>query len=314
VKLPNFFIIGAPKCGTTSLAAWLGEHPNIYFSPIKEPFFFSTDLNRRFITNWADYLELFKDSNDNHLMFGEGSTDYLFSKEAVRTIEKEMPGSRYIVLVRNPVDMAYALHGQQLFSGLEDVRDFKQAWDLSEVRRNGLQVPNACKEPKLLDYQSYCKLGEQIDRLYRIVPKERVLVLVLDDIKQSPRQEYIKVLNFLSLPDDGRLEFPVYNVAKEWHPVWFGEIVKRIKRYFYIMKYEKMLLPKHSLGFIAFLQKTGTNKRVRAPMSDSLRKELTDFFVEDIELLEHIIHRDFSKWRTSSISHTDISSAKMSIR
>ena len=203
MKKPNFFIIGAPKCGTTSLAAWLSEHPNVYMSPVKEPNFYNADLGNHELTR-REYELLFKKATANHKAVGEASTSYLFSQVAVSRIEQEFAGKvQYIVTVRNPIDMAHSFYEELVVLGYEHIKEFSKAWQLSEERSKGHAVTRLCHEPKLLDYKSVCKLGEQVERLFRIVPRDRVLVLVLDDVKANPRGEYLKVLDFLGVPDDG---------------------------------------------------------------------------------------------------------------
>jgi hypothetical protein len=76
VKTPNFFILGAPKCGTTSLAAWLAAHPAVYMSPLKEPAYFAADLKVD-RPGPQEYRALFSAAGDIHLAVGEASTCYL---------------------------------------------------------------------------------------------------------------------------------------------------------------------------------------------------------------------------------------------
>jgi hypothetical protein len=95
-KLPNFFIIGAPKCGTTSLSKWLAGHPEVYFSPIKEPHFFNTDENWFWRGTEKKYLKLFEKVKTYHLAIGEGSVRYLNSKVAVTNIEKFSNKEKYL--------------------------------------------------------------------------------------------------------------------------------------------------------------------------------------------------------------------------
>lgn len=296
-KLPDFFIIGAPKCGTTSLAAWLAEHPRVFISPIKEPFYFSVDLNNRFIKEWDDYRRLFKGPGDEVSVVGEASTTYLFSNAAIPLIERELPGSKYIVMIRNPVDMAYSLHEQQLYSNNETVKDFAMAWRLSPARRSGNQVPAHCPEPLLLDYQAFCSLGTQLRRLFSIVPRDRVLVLVLDDIRSEPRTEYLSTLGFLGVPDDGRTDFPVFNAAKQWRSAKAGIAIRWTARKIAVLKHTKNLLPKRSLGLIDYVQERSAMVRVRPPMSPDLRSELRDFYAQDVRDLEAILGREFPAWK-----------------
>lgn len=296
MKKPNFFIIGAPKCGTTSLAAWLAEHPNIFMCPGKEPHFFNTDLKHRNTYSWRAYQALFRAANDIHIAVGEASVYYLFSQVAVPNIEREIPNARYIVMLRNPVEMAYSLHGQRLYTGNEHVADFEKAWELSPERREGRMVTRLCREPKLSDYQSVCRLGEQLERLFRIVPRERVLVLVLDDMRENPRAEYLKVLNFLGVPDDGRTEFPVKNPAKKARYTWLQKGVRVAARASLQTKRLLGISGSRRFGILEKLDRLNRRHTPRPPMSPELRARLMDYFREDILLLERLLNRDFSAW------------------
>ncbi len=297
-KLPNFFIIGAPKSGTTSLAAWLAEHPVIYLSPIKEPCYFSTDIGNRRVKEWDTYVRLFKEAKQFHKVVGEASTTYLFSQVAIPAIEQQLPGARYIVMIRNPVDMAYSLHEQQLRSFNENIEDFPTAWMLASERRAGRYVPPGCKDPILLDYPAWCRLGEQLERLYSLVPKERVLVLVLDDVKENPRREYLKVLEFLGVPDDGRQTFPVYNTTREWRSRRVARVIRALAKTVSWGKHVRGWLPRRSLGIINRLEAWNTRMRPRPPLPPDLRAELAIYFAEDVRKLEKLLGRDFPQWRS----------------
>ena len=296
-RLPNFVIAGAPKCGTTSLAAWLGQHPRVYMSPLKEPAYFALDLESRSVRSWEVYTRLFEGAGQQDIAVGEASTAYLFSHAAIPCIEKQLPAVRYIVMIRNPIEMAYSLHEQQQYIGNENVTDFSEAWHLSAERRGGRKVPARCHEPLMLDYQSFCQLGEQLERLLQIVPSDRILILVLDDLRKDPRVEYSKALEFLGLPDDGRTEFRVHNPAKGWRSRWLGRGVRQFAIAVSTAKYRMNVLPKRSLGVVRFLQERATKYRPRAPMSAELRRELRDFYSEDVSKLERILERDLSAWR-----------------
>lgn len=180
VRKPNFFILGAPKCGTTSLAAWLAKHPSVFLSPIEEPHFFNTD-DRQGLTTLAAYEELFRDARDYHSAVGEASVWYLSSSEAVRNILQYQPDARFIVMLRNPVEMVPALHTEMLLSGHKSVRDFRAAWDLQEERRQGRKLPIFGWARRRLLYGEICALGAQLERLLSVAPAGRVLPVVLVD-------------------------------------------------------------------------------------------------------------------------------------
>lgn len=288
---PNFFIIGAPKCGTTSLAAWLAEHPAIYMSQIKEPHYFSSDLNHGSFRDRDKYLALFEGIQKEHLAVGEASVWYLYSEVAVTKILDEIPSAKFIVLLRNPTEMAPSLHEQMVFSGNETLKSFEEAWSLQDERRQGRRIPHWCPEPKLLLYKEACSLGEQVRRLYVRVPKERVLPILLDEVKADPRSVWLAINSFLRVPDDGRTSFPVENAAKERRSI----ALKRLND-IYADFHRRFSLPPMRTGIFEFLNKVNIRERPRDPLSPQMRQILIECFEDDIRLLEKLLNRDLEHW------------------
>jgi hypothetical protein len=213
MRPPNFFILGAPNCGTTSMATWLGWHPRVFLSPIKEPHFFNTD-DKPGVATLEAYENLFAAVRSFHRAAGEASVWYLYSAVAVANILAYRPEARFIVMLRNPVEMAPALHSEMLLGGHESVRDFRAAWDLQDERRQGRRVPARTWAKRRLLYGEVCALGAQLQRVLATVPRGRVLTILLEDVVDDPRREYRRVLQFLGVDDDGRVAFPVYNQAR----------------------------------------------------------------------------------------------------
>jgi len=154
VKKPNLFVIGAPKCGTTTLASWLGSNPDVYMSKNKEPNYFNTDMYAPDRYNEDEYLNLFKESNHNRYL-GEASTRYLYSKKACSNILSYSPESKFIAIVRNPVDMIYSLHNHLVFLGVEPVKSFRRAWGVNENRTLGDSIPVDCSDPDSLVFKNW---------------------------------------------------------------------------------------------------------------------------------------------------------------
>jgi hypothetical protein len=211
---PNFFILGAPKCGTTSLARWLSEHPQVFIPSIKEPHYFSTDLRNRTVRTEGGYRKLFRNTRPVHRAVGEASTWYLFSRDAVPAIERTIRNARYVVLSRDPVEMVRSLHHHNLRVQNEDVPDLAEAWELQGIRRQGQRIPALCREPAFLQYREAAALGSQLQRLLRTVPSERVLHLSLETIRDNPAAAFRRVLAFLDVQDVGRTSFPIENSAR----------------------------------------------------------------------------------------------------
>jgi hypothetical protein len=291
VKKPNFFIIGAPKCGTTSLAAWLSEHPQVFFSKHKEPHHFNTDQNWVITPGRDDYERLFAEANEQHLAIGEGSVWYLYSKQAINNIKKYAPQAKFIVCLRNPVEMAYSLHGQQIFSGNEHIYDFKEAWSLNDVRLRGELVRHLCREPKHLAYGTACLLGEQLQRLFLQVTRDRVHILFLDDVKNDPKTAYLSVLKFLGLSENSNQNFEVKNLAKKRKSMLIRQAVLLLGNI------KRRLGIKKSFGILTMIDSHNIKYRTRQSLDVEMKRKMQDYFHKDIALLESLLDKDLSSWK-----------------
>ena len=286
---PNFFILGAPKCGTTSFASWLEEHPRIYMSPTKEPHYFNTD-HKRYLNSLEGYERLFAGATENHLAVGEASVWYLYSAVAVPNILAYNPAAKFIVILRNPIDMAPSLHEELVFTGREDVADFARAWELQEQRRRGENLPRMVVEPKLVQYRDLCSLGQQVERLLDLVPRERVKIILLEDVAKDPAAVYRDALRFLGVPDDGRAEFTVLNQAKTRR--WPGLLVVA----WLVTSLKKLLGIERGFGLWTRIDAKNRVERPRAGVTSQMRQTLRNAFAADIALLQRLIGRDLSRW------------------
>lgn len=301
-KIPNLFIVGAPKCGTSAFAEeYLNTHPGIFMSSLKEPHFFNTDHpNHRITREWGDYLQLFADARPGQRWLGEGSVWYLYSQAAIPAIHTFNPQARLIVFLRNPVEMVHSLHAQLIHSTDEDVFDFDKAWALQDARRQGRNLPRNCRTPEHLQYRDVCSLGAQLERLYRTFPREQVKLVFLDDVKVDVRQVYLDVLEFLGLPDDGRQVFPVVNANKHRRFFWLAERLKNptpmMRK---VWKVGKRLLGRHEgIAHMMLVKADNLTTRVapRTHISAATRRMLEATFADDIALLERLSGRDLSHW------------------
>ncbi|MGE4481366.1 sulfotransferase domain-containing protein [Acidocella sp.] len=291
MRKPNFFIIGAPKCGTTTLASWLGEHPQIFFSPVKEPHHFSTDLSVDGILEYDRYVALFNNATYKHRAVGEGSAFYLFSSEAVPNIEKYSDSqAKYVVCLRNPIKMAPSLHWDWRFFGDEHVKAFAKAWALSDKRLKGKAVRKQCCDARVLAYKEVCKLGTQLARLYNTVSRERVHTVLLDDIEQDARSAYLSVLDFLGVDNDGRSRFDVKNAAKTLRVRQLEAVPTLLQRIKDTMGISR------NLGIGEWIAKANKKLAPWPALSPELRHDLENHFREDILLLERLLGRDLSHW------------------
>ncbi len=222
-RRPNVFLIGAPKSGTSALATFLAEHPNVVMSRPKEPMYWCADLpsgaHELRPQSLEDYLDLFDssgtvDAETTHV--GEGSTKYLRSAVAVRNILEFNPDARFIAMIRNPIEVAQAFHMEQRYQGQEPQADFMTAWreqPAREVAYDATAGDGTLSEEVL--YRRVVDFPTQLRRLADTVSSEQYLVILYDDFRADPLEVWRRMLGFLGLPDDGRSEFPRVNAAHQ---------------------------------------------------------------------------------------------------
>lgn len=292
---PNLFVMGAPKCGTTALSHMLAGHPLIFMTEsagLKEPNHFNTDLalsHIRVKARDADtYRELFKNTQSHVRYVGEASSLYLYSAVAAARIRQAYPDARAIVMLRDPIDLAMALHNQHAKHGVETPR-FEKAWALQASRSRGENLPHGFTDGVILQYGQIARQGEQLARLLRVFPRNDVLVLLLEDISESPIRESRRIAEWLQIDSDG---FPPVvalnrraNYKVPWLKVALG-VVDRSRR--------RLGIP-GGIGISARIDALNLTKR-QPPLRDRLREELTKYFHDDVRLLESLIGRDLSHW------------------
>jgi len=199
----DFFIVGAPKCGTTTLALNLDKHPDIIISNPKEPHYFSSDLDTGISMASSDeaYLKKFYPDNvDDNNLLGDASVWYLYSEEAIKRIKAYNSQAKIIILLRNPAKAAFSLHQQMIFENQEDDMDFHSAWRKSDSRFNLLKYPKKMTlDPKLVAYKHVFSFYDQIKRVYRYFPEKQILILKQEDMRSNSSKILSDVFKFLNL-------------------------------------------------------------------------------------------------------------------
>jgi hypothetical protein len=211
--MPDFFIVGHAKSGTTALYEMLRLHPQIYMPESKEPWFFARDMRRRFHTpgpdqppeTLADYLALFVGAEDGQRV-GEASSSYLWSRTAASAIAQAQPDARIIAILREPASFLRSLHLQLLQTHVEAEKDLRRALSLQAARRNGKHVPRRSQRPQLLQYSDHVRYVEQLRRYHDLFAPEQVLVLIYDDFRRDNEQTVRRVLRFLDVDDTHPIE------------------------------------------------------------------------------------------------------------
>ncbi len=212
-RMPDFFIVGHPKCGTTALYEMLRRHPQIHMSVEKEPWFFSTELRFRApprkpvgIPDTLDeYLALFAGAAPGQRI-GEASTTYLWSRAAAGAIAEVQPDARIIAILREPAGFLRSLHLQFLEAHIETEPDLRRALSLEDARRRGGQLDKHAYWPQMLLYSEHVRYVEQLRRYQERFPAEQLLVLLYDDFRADNEATVRRVLRFLEVDGDAPIE------------------------------------------------------------------------------------------------------------
>jgi Sulfotransferase family len=299
---PTFFLVGAPRCGTTSLSRALAGNRHISFSKPKETHFFLD--NRSHMTTEAVrrlYLESFHPNlaRDSQAI-GDGSVSYLYSPGAIEQALAFDRRAKFIASVRNPVDMLRSYHARLLFSLDEDVADFPRAWALQEDRRAGRHIPRRCRDPRLLLYGDVGKLGDQIEQLFAIAGRERCHVVVFDDFVRNPRGVYVQLLEFLGVDDDGRTEFKRKRETAGFKSRWLQQFVMNPPPWaFRLIEISDAKVLSRLKRLHKRIKKFNKVPEDRQDLSDEMRATLRGFFAADVGKLSGLLNRDLQHWTKS---------------
>jgi len=286
---PDFFIAGAPKCGTTSLWNYLRAHPGVFMPANKEPNYFCSDLPADLrVCTLAEYEALFS-SAPPHALTGEASVFYLYSTVAIGQIMARNVNAKIIVMLRNPVEAARSMHAFRRNNHLEDVGDFERAWRLQESRLEGRNLPPRWPYPLLLQYGAQNSYAPQVRRLLAQVPREQCLFLLFEEFFADPSRQFARVLEFLGLPPDpARTAFPVVNQTVGVRSLRLARMLRQPAPALLALRHAA-----HAVGLhpMRALQRFNRVTAQRPPLRDSFRAQLEEYFSVDVAELEQLLGR-----------------------
>jgi hypothetical protein len=295
-RRPNFFIVGAPKCGTTWLHAGLARHPDVFMAEKEETNHFATDLLRP-DDPWRSreaWLALFRAARAERRV-GEASVFHLFSREAAANLHAFDPDARILVLLRNPVDWIASYHSQMVWNGDEDLLDLRQALSAEPARARGERVPARLRFPERLLYSRVARFAEQLERYFERFGREPVRVILHDDLARDPARVYRETLAFLGVDPDFRAALDVVNPNRVVRSARLGDWLRRPPAWL-----ARPLVAGLPPGLRTALRRgvRRLNSRVapRAPLPPELRRELEERFQPEVVRLQALLGRDLSGW------------------
>lgn len=287
-KVPNLFIVGAPKCGTTALAQWLGEHKNVYMPKIKEPHYFSSEYC--LTPNTIQYAEIYQSWSQEAWAI-DASVWHLYSPYAVSNILRVRKDARFIVMLRNPIQMIPSMHSQQIFNGNELESDLSKALALNDIRIQGKEARVRPGYPSdHLAYYHSCALGWQIERFMALVDESQRHVILYDDFAASPERELKGVYDFIGLEPVMPTSFSRVNAAKIRRFPKLDHIVKSLGHW----KHRQGI--QFGVGFLSWLRKVNRLEKMVDPLGEEIIHEIKFRLEEDVRRLEQCLGRDLSHW------------------
>lgn len=242
--MPDFFILGAQKCGTTSLYYYLVKHPSIASAWRKELFFFDSNFQKGLSWYRGQFPFSIRKYYAEHIrkqdfITGEATPSYLFYPNVPKRVAEIFPQVKLIVLLRNPVDRAYSHYRHQVAHGREKL-SFEDAIACEEERTRG-DVEKMMTDENYYSYNytiySYQARGVYIDQLqrwFRWFPREQFLIHSSEDLYTNPATIYRQTLEFLNIPDlEPTKKYAVYNKARYTPPSTMDpKLRKRLVEYF----------------------------------------------------------------------------------
>lgn len=313
---PFAFIVGAPRCGTTTLAGFLQQHPEVCFSAVKEPHFFSRDeldglsedQLRRLVD--AEYLErFFGQCSGTEKLRAEGSVTYLYTADRMAQILKLWPGAGFVIALRDPLAMLPSLHQRLLVTGDENITDFRKAWAKIGERAQGKSIPRSAIDPRFLRYDEAGALGKHVERFVGAVGRERCHIILFDDLAGDPEGTYRDLCRFLGIEPWPQTDFHPRRINKTFRIGWLQRLLKRppkaVRTVLAGEKYrtrEKKLDAREGRAITAIFK---VRKRLldwnkvrakRQPLDPELRQQIIDRLRDDVIHLSRVIDRDLSHW------------------
>ena len=310
------FIVGAPRCGTTTLASFLQQHPDVCFSVVKEPHFFSRDEVAAVPPEELEQLvaeeywqRFFGHCEGDPQLYAEGSVTYLYVPERMGPILKIWPEAKFVIALRDPISMLPSLHARLLVTGDETIRDFPKAWAKIPERAAGKSLPKRAADPRWLRYDWAGKLGENVERFIAAVGRERCHIVLFDDLTADPQGTYRDLCGFLGIKPWVGTDFEPQRINKTIRIGWLQRLLKRPPKSVrtvlageHYRKREKKLHAKESKLIAAIfairLRLLQWNKVPvkRQPLDPGVRQQIIDRLRDDVILLSKTIDRDLSHW------------------
>lgn len=309
MKKPNLFVIGAPKTGTTALHNFLSQHSEIYMSPVKEIGYFCSDFHKKSdffhkkkiffkYRTRKDYLSLFR-AWGNEKFAGEASTHYFHSLDSPKNIFKFNPGSKIILILREPSSHLISYHWELYNSKIETERDFKKALKNSEFKEKGLKkISHKVRYPDLTYYWRVPLNYSSVARYYNYFSSNNILVITFEEFKKDNLKTYKKIETFLNIDTSFKPKFKNINSRFIYRSYFFKKIVESR----FLWYFPKKILPVKIYMLIKEKIISFNKTSVSVPEIDpKLKNKIIEYYYEDVRKISNLTGVDLINiWRYNS--------------
>ena len=302
---PNLFIVGQPKSGTTALHKFLGQHPEIFMSSIKEPHYFCSDFHdesdqyyntRRFFDfrEESEYLQLFAKVKGEKIR-GESSTNYLYSQIAASKIHQFNPEAKIIIVLREPAKFLYSLHSHYVKFTEENEPEFLTALALETERKQEKSTSSRVISPSYLYYSQRVQYFQQVKRYYDVFNPDQIKVVIFEEFKSENERIYREILEFLGVDSRFTPEYEAVNINKE---VKFQAINNLVNNPF-IKNISKNLFSQEFNEFIRdnIVEKFLWHQAPKATMPEEIETKLRQQYQPQVVQISELVGIDLvAKW------------------
>lgn len=287
MTLPDFFIIGAPKCGTTTLYDWLGQHPQVN-APHKEPGFFSQDLEPTthlptHIPTREAYEAIFATDDPAVLVSGEATPKYLYSDAALDRIAQLRPDAKIIVCLRDPVDLAISFHNQKVKEGVEREPDFARAWTRAVTADGASSLSMEPWPDGRINYAFWASFGRRLEQVFARFPQQNIRIYTINDLRQDPAATFCDLCGFLGIAQDQPVRLQASNTGYSMRaPRLHLALIALKRRLGPVLRLIARIRGRGGLGVIKFVKRMNESAQSYADtVPPTLRAEMTRALAED---------------------------------
>lgn len=295
MKMPNVFIVGAPKCGTTSLFHYLSQHSDVHLPPRKEPHYLAQDL--RWNHGWGiesekNYEALYDKSKKINI---DASTWYLYSDSARKTISEDYPDSKVIICLRHPVNFMESMWWHMRSRGRDTSVNLMKALEKEMEIRNGLSFKPAPFRKSVL-YREVACFSLYVNKYIEELGHSRIKIVLLEDLSKNLETVLSDLSIFLGIPWQPPRDSSVKNMAAPAEHLWFRILANKYKQFgdfIYSKRLEKVRFRVKKI--CEFANPNSEIERVR--LTDEDWNRLREEMKHEISQLSVVINRDLSHWQ-----------------